>query len=148
MKVLLTQDVPNLGKKGEIKEVKDGYARNMLIPRGLAEEATARHVQEYEKKMAREAKKAMRQEAHSKELADKLNGRVFLINQQAGDGERLFGSVTAADLAGVLSKQGFEIDKKKILLEEPIKTLGEHVITVKLHPNIKATFTVKVVRGG
>ena len=69
-----------------------------------------------------------------------------MINQQAGDGERLFGSVTAADLAGVLSKQGFEIDKKKILLEEPIKTLGEHVITVKLHPNIKATFTVKVVR--
>ena len=77
MKVLLTQDVPNLGKKGEIKEVKDGYARNMLIPRGLAEEATARHVQEYEKKMAREAKKLCVREAHSKELADKLNGRVF-----------------------------------------------------------------------
>lgn len=148
MKVILKQDLPNLGKRGDVKEVADGYARNMLFPRGLAEEATPERLREWEGRKNLIKKKAAQQEAQAQELAGRLEGKVFSFRRPSGDGGRLFGSVTAADLAAALGREGFSLDKKKILLTEPIKTLGNHPVAVRLGPSIKATIVINVEKDG
>lgn len=148
MKVILKQDIQGLGKRGEIKDVAEGYARNMLFPRGLAEEATPQRMRERQHREAAAAKRNLRLEKESKTQASILDQKELLFKRPAGEGGRLFGSVTAADVAGELRRAGFDIDKKKIVMDEPIKSVGDHKVTVKLQPGIKATVTVKVEKEG
>ena len=144
MKVILIKDVPGLGKQGDIKEVAAGYARNLLLPRRLAEEATPKRLREREREMALQQQRSRRQEEQSRELAGSLEQRIFTIKAPAGEGGRLFGSVTSADIAEVLQQAGVEIEKKKIELKEPIKTLGEHRVVVRLAGGVKAEITIAV----
>lgn len=144
MKVILKQDVSGLGKKGEIKQVADGYARNLLLPRGLAEEATPPRLRQRENREAAARKKMLRREEEGRARAAELEHLVLVCKVAAGEGGRLFGSVTAADIAAQLNRQGFDVDKKKINLAEPIKSVGRHEVTLKLGPGIKATVIVQV----
>jgi large subunit ribosomal protein L9 len=144
VKVILKQDLPKLGKKGEVKEVAEGYARNMLFPRGLAEEATAQRLKELERYSERQQSKNKRLESESLARAEQLNQLAVTFKLAAGEGGRLFGSVTAADIAEELNKLGYAVDKKKISLAEPIKAVGSHPVLIKLHQGIKAEIIVQV----
>ncbi len=144
MQVILEQDVPNLGKKGELKEVAKGYARNHLLPRGLAVEATPQRLRDWKQRQEKEeaANKELAEKAHKQ--AEKISQKEINIKMPAGEGGRLFGSVTPADIAKKLSEEGFEVDKKKIEVSEQIKNLGSYTVDVRLHPGIKAEITVLV----
>ncbi len=144
MKVILQADISGLGKKGEVKTVAPGYARNHLLPRGLVLEATPQRLKEWEKQRHKMETEAQQQEELARVQADKMNKIEIVINQAAGEGGRLFGSVTTADIAAELKKAGFEVDKKKIELPEAIKTIGRHDVRVKLHPGVKAELTLRV----
>ncbi|MCX8026970.1 MAG: 50S ribosomal protein L9 [Thermodesulfovibrionales bacterium] len=144
MQVILKEDVKNLGKAGEVVTVKDGYGRNFLLPRGLAIDATLKNIRqlEHQKRMILQRAKKLANDAQS--LADRLSSVSVTIFAKAGEEDRLFGSVTSADISESLKQHGFEIDKKKIILEEPIKRLGEHTVKVKLHPEISVELKVVV----
>lgn len=144
MQVILKEDVKNLGKAGEIVNVKDGFGRNFLLPRGLAIDATAKNINqlEHQKRVIVQRSKKIANDAQS--LADRLSQVSVILNAKAGDEDRLFGSVTSADISEALKQKGFDIDKKKIILEEPIKRLGEHAVRIKLHPEISAELKVFV----
>lgn len=144
MKVILKQDLPNLGKKGEVKDVAEGYARNMLFPRGLVEEATPQRLLERQHHEALTQKKNQRLEADGRARAAELEQQIISFSLPAGDAGRLFGSVTSADIAEALSNLGYPVEKKKIALTEPIKTVGRHPVVVKFHQGIKATVIVEV----
>ncbi len=144
MKVILQKDIPKIGKKDEIKEVADGYARNYLIPRGLAVEASAGRVQELKLREANRARRAEKEQEEALRQARKLEGQDILLKVAAGEGGRLFGSVTSADIAAALQAKGINIERKKIALPEPIKTLGRHTVEVKLHPRVIAPVTIIV----
>jgi len=145
MKVILREDVKDLGHIGEMLTVKDGYARNFLLPRGLALEANTRNVNalEHEKKKIQEMIKKSKSGAEG--LSARIAATTIIIKAKAGEGDKLFGSVTAMDLAEALKKEGLDIDRKKIVLEEPIKRLGNFTVNVKIHPEISAQFVVQVV---
>ncbi|MGE5509473.1 MAG: 50S ribosomal protein L9 [Chitinophagales bacterium] len=145
MKVILKQDVPTLGKRGATVEVSEGYARNFLMPRGLAVEASegALKALAVEKKVAEN--KAAKEEAEARALGEKLKGLEVVIPAKMGEGGRLFGSVTAKDIADALAKQKIKLDKKKLELEEPLKHLGTYEVTVKLHPKVHVSLKVQVV---
>lgn len=144
MKVILLQDVKGLGKQGDIKDVAEGYARNFLIPRGLVTEATAgnlKRLRQDEKKKEEQAAKAM---LEAQRLAGKLEGLVVEVVARAGEGGRLFGSVTSNDIANALRQKNLVVDKRRIELEEPLKTLGSHRVRVRLHQNVSASFDIVV----
>ncbi len=145
MKVILQDDVKNLGKMGEIVNVSDGYARNYLIPKKLADVANVKNVRalEHEKKKLEEKAKKIRNDAQG--LAGRLASVAITLHAKVGEEEKLFGSVTAMDIAEALRKEGIEIDKKKILLDEPIKRLGSYSVGVKIHSDVTANVNVKVV---
>lgn len=144
MEVILRDDIENLGSRGQVVKVADGFARNFLLPRRLAVPATEanRKIVEQERQAAlrREAK----EKAAAEELARMLSGVTLSTAQKAGEADQLFGSVTAKDIAELLEKQGYSIDRKKILLEHPIKTLGEHKVTLKLHREVSVEIPVTV----
>lgn len=146
MQVILTAVVENLGTAGELVRVKPGYARNYLMPRSLAVVATRSNIKqvEHERRLAlkRTEKERKIAEGHAA-LLDKL---MVVIPMQVGEGDRLFGSVTSRDVADALAGKGVDIDRKKLLIEDQIKTLGDHEITVKFGYGVAATFIVKVVR--
>jgi large subunit ribosomal protein L9 len=145
MKVILKTDVKDLGQTGEVVNVKDGFARNYLMPRGLAAEANIRNIKSFEhdkKKIVEQAKKV---KTGAEGLAERIAAVTVTIKAKAGEEEKLFGSVTTTDIAEALKAQGIEVDKKKIHLEEPIKRLGEFKAGVKLHTDVLAEFTVQVV---
>ncbi len=144
MKIILLEDVSGLGKKGEVKEVAPGYGRNLLIPKGLAEEATAGRLREMQHRELVLQNKSSRLEKESRERAEVLEKQVVSFRLAAGEGGRLFGSVTAADIAGELQRLGFAVDRKKIVLEEPIKAAGRYEVTVKLYTGVRAVVTVEV----
>ncbi|MHB8171668.1 MAG: 50S ribosomal protein L9 [Thermincolia bacterium] len=145
MKVILKQEVKKLGKKGSIIEVAEGYARNFLFPKGLAVEATSGSVKEVAQKKAAEDRKNQQVEEEVRELANKLKEKTFKIVTRAGDGGRLFGSITAKDIVETVEKQsGISIDKRRIELDQPIKVMGTYNVTVKLHPKVQATFKIQV----
>ena len=137
VKVILKQDVKSLGKTGTVVEVSDGYARNYLLPRELAMEATTGAIKDREMHdKTREIKKdqELRQ---AKALADKLSGVKVGITQRAGEGGKLFGSVTGKEIAEILfARHGLRVDRRKLELTEPIKSLGTHAVTIKVHPEI------------
>lgn len=144
MKVILLVDVKGTGKKGEIHEVSDGYARNMLIRRGLAKEATAVEINSL--KIKNEAIEFHRKEEEKRlrELADKLNKQVIVCKVKAGEKGRIFGSVTSLEIANCLNEQGYAIEKRMIVLGDPIKSLGHYNIDIKLMAGITAKIVVKV----
>lgn len=146
MKVLFLKDVPNVAHAGEIKEVSDGYATNFLLPKKLGERATADVQNRFESQKRAEAKRVAEQEAEMKALAAKITGRVFTITAKTGGGEKLYGSITNADVAVVVSQTlGTEIDKRKVELPEAIRALGTYDVSVKLYKNICPQIKVKIV---
>jgi len=145
MKVIFLKDVKGQGKKGEVKTVSDGYARNYLIPRGLAVEATESNLKTLEAQKRSEAKRKAQELAEAKALAEKLEKTTVTIAAKAGEGGRLFGAVTSKQIAEALAKQGLAVDKKKILLDEPIRALGTARVPVKLHPDVTVQLAVTVV---
>ncbi|MBQ3235562.1 MAG: 50S ribosomal protein L9 [Clostridia bacterium] len=145
MKIILLKDVKGTGKAGEIKEVADGYARNCLIKKGLAEEATSVKINSLNiKKDAQDFHKQEEIKA-LKEEAKRLNGEKVTVKIKVGDNGKLFGSVTAKEIAEVLAEKGFSVDKKKILLKDAIKNLGEFTVEVKFLPDALAKIKVVVV---
>ncbi|MDX1764018.1 MAG: 50S ribosomal protein L9 [bacterium] len=145
MNVILKEDVENLGKIGEQVRVKPGYARNYLIPQGMAIEASVRNLKnlEHQKKLVQDRIYKTLKSAES--LAKRIESTSITLSQKVGENERLFGSVTTMTIAAALEEEGIEIDKKKILLEEPIKQLGVYTIPIKLHPELTADLKVWVV---
>ena len=146
MKVVLRDDIENVGRKGDLIEVTDGFARNFLVPRGLAMKATKGVVQQAEAmRRNREARDARDREA-AQALADQLTGRRIELRARAGEGGRLFGSVTPADVVDAVRAQtGVELDRRKTQLAEPLKELGAVEVPVKLHADVEAMLTVDVV---
>ncbi len=145
MKVVLKQDVKSIGKKDELHEVSDGYARNYLLPRGLAVEADAAAVNEVRTKAAAVEHRAAQELAAAQKLAKKIDGRTVTLKAKAGQGGRLFGSVTAKDIAETLAREtGEQIDKRKIVMDGDIKNFGAYTIEVKVYPKVAAKLTVRV----
>lgn len=146
MKVILRADVSNLGKKGDIVEIADGYARNFLVPRGLAMKASpGAQAQATAMRRARDVKDA-RDRGAAEEIAKTLVPKIITITARAGGEGRLFGSVTTADLVEAIAEQtGIEIDRRKLHLDEPIKSLGTHQVPAKLHADVEFPVTVEVV---
>lgn len=148
MKVIYLQDVKGSGKKGEVKNVSDGYARNMLLPKGLAIEANAKNLSELAGKNASAAHKVEVEKQKAQEIADTINGKTVKAIAKAGTGGRLFGAVTAQNIAECIEKQfGCKIDKKKISLKSEIKNFGTYEADVKLYAGISAKVTVEVSEG-
>ena len=145
MKIILLKDVKGTGKAGEIKEVADGYARNCLIKKGLAEEATSVKVNSLNiKKDAQDFHKKEEIKA-LKEQASKLNGEKITVKIKCGENGKIFGSVTSKEIAESLAEKGFSVDKKKVLLKEGIKSLGEYQVDVKFLPDVFAKIKVEVI---
>ena len=148
MEVILREHVDNLGRRGEIVKVADGYARNYLLPRKLALPATEGN----KKHIERERKIFEAREAEEKGQAEAIAARLatieIAITRRVGDTEQLYGSVTAGDIAEFLKGKGFEIDRRKLILPEPIKTLGDHNVPLKLHREVTVPLVVKVQREG
>ena len=145
MKVILLEDVRGSGKSGDVVNVSDGYARNMLIPRGLAVEATAQNIKQLEKKKEAMAKKFAEDKAAALELKKKLEEVTVEVRTKAGKDGKVFGSVTSKDIADALNQMGFDIDKKKIQLDSPIKATGMTDVNVKLFTEISGKVKVNVV---
>lgn len=146
MKVILNQAVKNLGKEGDVREVADGYARNYLIPRGLAREATNTILKETQEKKVREQKQKDREKARAQQIKEQLDGKTLEIKAKTGGGDKLFGAVTAREISDVLRQtMQVDVDKKKIDLAEPIKHLGQYRIKVKIYPSIQAELNIMVI---
>jgi large subunit ribosomal protein L9 len=144
MKVILKEDVKNLGPMGSIVEVADGFGRNYLIPKNLAVEANPKNLKRFEHEKRIILAKAEKIKKAAEDLAKKLSGMVLSIEAQGGEEGKLFGTVTTKDIAEVLARQGIEIDKRKIFLEEPIKRLGTYNASIKLHSDVTAILTIEV----
>lgn len=144
MKVIFLKDVKGQGKRGEIKDVSEGYARNFLIPRGLVRIATEGNLKTLEVQNAAEQKRKAQEKEEAIQLGKKLEEMTVTLKAKAGEGGRLFGAITSKQIAEALSKAGVKIDKRKIELEEPIRTLGVTQVPVKLHPEVKSSFKVQV----
>lgn len=145
MEVLLVKDVRRLGKAGEIKKVADGYARNYLLPRGLAVLATEASRKEVAEQAAAKARRLAREQAQAQERAQDLKDVTLQFEAKVGESGRLYGSITSADIAERLTAQvGAEVDKRKVLLAEPIKEVGRYKVDVRLHSNVTITVTVIV----
>ena len=145
MEVILREDVKGLGRAGALVRVKPGYARNFLLPRGLAFEASEGNKKRIENEQRSRATKASAEKDEATSLATRLGAVHLTLRAKAGEGEKLFGSITTADLAEALGKAGFAIDKRKIELDHPIKTLGSHRVPLRLHPEVVAEIPVTVV---
>ena len=144
MKVILRENVPNLGKGGEMVEVKPGYGRNYLLPRGLAVVANPRNIREIEHQKQVAAAKGAKMKASAEALAKRLADTPLLLRRKVGEQDKLFGSVTAMDIAEALGTRGLSIDRRSIDLPEPIKTVGEFEVPVKLHHEVAGRVKVKV----
>ena len=150
MKLILTQEVGGLGAAGDIVEVKDGYGRNFLIPRGFAIRWTKGGERTVESIKSARSSREVRDLDHAQEIKAKLEGTTVNLPVRAGAGGRLFGAVTVSDIAGAINSAAGEkaaIDKRKIILGNPIKSLGTHQVTVKVHDDVDATVNLNVVAG-
>ncbi len=146
MKIILLKDVKGTGKKGEVKEVSDGHARNFLLPKGLAREATSSSLREHKHQKESYDKRMKEELAEAKELAKKIDGITLTIKSKAGDGGKLFGSITNKEIAERINEEyNLNIDKRKVQLSSAIKTLGSSKVTIKVYPKVTGTVTVNVV---
>ena len=146
MKVILLQTVDRLGAAGEVITVKEGYARNYLIPKNVAKEATAGNMKIMEALKKKQAEEDARRLTEIKTLAERLSVLSLTIPAQTGEEGKLFGSISNEDISEALAIENIKIDRRDILLEEPIKKLGSYQITVKLHPEVKANLKVCIVK--
>ena len=143
MKVILNKDVKGTGKAGDVVTVSDGYARNMLIPRGLATEATQSNIRQLEKQKAIAAEKKAEEKAAAQEMAEKLNKASIKMKIKAGEGGRIFGSITSKDIADAINMQlGMDIDRKKVKLDAPIKQVGQTDVDMRLYQDVNAKIKV------
>lgn len=146
MEIVLLEDVKALGKKGQVVKVNDGYARNFILPKKLGVEATSKNLNDLKLQKANDAKIAAEQLAAANELAEKLNNASVTVSIKAGEGGRAFGAVSSKEIEKAAKDQlGLEIDKKKIVLNTPIKAIGSFEVSVKLHKEVTAKLAVKVV---
>ena len=146
MKIVLRDDVEKLGQKGDVVDVADGYARNYLVPRGLAIKAESGVVRQAEAMRRNRSARELRDREAAETLAARLTGRTLSVPARAGDGGKLFGSITAADIvAAVQSQFGVELDRRRLGLDEPLKELGPVELPIRLHPDVVATLAVDVV---
>lgn len=149
MKVILLEDIKGVGKKGQLLNASDGHARNYLIPKKLAVEATKGNLNELEKKEKSELAKKQKEKEEAIELGKQLEQKPIKIHVKTGENGKLFGSVTNKEIAQALEEQtGIKIDKKKIILEETIKNIGTKTIEVKLHPNVTSKLNVEIIELG
>ena len=146
MQVILRDRLENLGDAGEVVTVKPGYARNYLIPKGLAYEATDANLRRIERERAQVVKRAADQLQGARQRAASIEGISVTFNARAGEEGRLFGSITSADIADKLAEQGVEIDRRQIQLDEPIKSLGVHSVPVRLHADVRPEVKVWVIK--
>lgn len=146
MKILLREDYKGLGEAGQVIKVKDGFARNFLIPKGIAFIATDQNRKRYENDLKQQSWKLERDKINAQELAKTLENVSCTISVQVGEEDKLFGSVTSQNIADSLEEQGHKIDRRKIQLDEPIKALGIYSIPIKLHPEVEAAVKVWVVK--
>lgn len=145
MKVILLQDVKTLGKKGEVVEVSDGYAKNFLFTKKLGVEANSRNMNDLKLKKANDEKVAAQNLQDAKDMAEAIASKTVVLKLKAGEGGRTFGSVSNKEIAeGAKEQHGLDIDKKKIVISEPIKSIGTYEVTVKLHPKVTGSIRVKV----
>ncbi len=144
MKVVLRQDVDHLGERGSVVNVANGFARNYLLPKKLALEATPGNLRTFELHKKVWVAKEAREMGDAQGLADRLSRVRLAVTKKAGEHNTLYGSVTNVEIAEMLAKEGFEIDRRKILLDEPIRTLGEHTIRVKIHRQVVASVPLVV----
>lgn len=146
MEVLLTKNLDKLGKKGAIVKVKNGFGRNFLIPKGYAVKASKGNISIVEEEKKIELKREGKRKKAAEELAEKIKKISVTIVRHAGEGDKLYGSVTNMDIADALKSENFEMDKKDVLLEEPIKSLGVYSVQVSLHPEVTSEVKVWVVK--
>ena len=146
MEIILQEDVDKLGNRGQVVTVKEGYARNYLLPRKLGVPANASNMKRLEKMRAAFAKKEATERESAQQQAAQLSSVALKLSRKAGENDQLFGSVTGGDIAEALKAQGYEIDKRKIQLNDPIKLVGEYPITLKLYRDVTATVTLTVER--
>ncbi len=145
MKIILLQDVKKLGKKGEIIEANDGYARNYIIPQKLGVEATGKNLNDLKLQKNNQEKVALEQLSAAKQLAEDIATKQVVVKIKAGEGGKVFGSISSKEIAAAAKSQvGLELDKKKIQLADPIKTFGVHEVAIKLHPQVTGNLKVKV----
>jgi large subunit ribosomal protein L9 len=148
MKVILTEEIRGLGTRGDVVSVKDGYARNYLLPKNLAREASAGNLKQIEHERRKWGLLAQQEKDAAQKAADKVKGVKITIEKRVGEHGHLFGSVTANEIADALMEKGIEVDKRRIELEQPIKTLGVHDVDVRLHRDVTAQIHVEVVAQG
>lgn len=145
MKVILLEDIEKLGKEGDVVDVASGYARNYLLVKKKALLSTTGNMKKFETIKKMKAIQYMKTKGESEKLAEKLNTLSITSVMKAGENEKLYGSVTTGDISELLKKEGYEIDKKKIVIEEPIKSLGVYSISIRLHAEVQATVKLWVV---
>lgn len=144
MEVILKEDVVKLGSRGDVVKVAEGYGRNFLLPRKLAIEATAGNKKVIEQMRAASVRRSAKEKAQAEELSKQFDGLSISFHRRSGEHDQLFGSVTSGDLADALEKKGFNLDRRKIQLHEPLKTLGEFTVPVKLHKEVTAHLKVVI----
>ena len=146
MQVILLERVAKLGQMGEVVEVKPGYARNYLLPQGKALTASAANIASFESQKAQLEARNLETKKEAEALAQKLDGQQFVVIRSASDGGNLYGSVTTRDAAMVATEEGYTVDKKQVLIRQPIKTLGLHEVEVHLHPEVMVVINLNVAR--
>jgi large subunit ribosomal protein L9 len=146
MRVILQETIEKLGERGELVEVAEGFARNYLLPRKLAIAATAGNLKQLERIRARLARRTAAEKSSADQVAAALSAVTVTLARKAGESDQLFGSVTSGDIAEALAAQGYEIDKRRVELEQPIKLLGEYPVAVRLLQSVTATVKVVVTR--
>ncbi|HUB20263.1 MAG TPA: 50S ribosomal protein L9 [Acidobacteriaceae bacterium] len=144
MEVILREDVSNLGHRGDVVKVADGYGRNYLLPKNLAMEATAANKAVIEQMKAAAVRRSAKEKAEAEQLVTQLNTVALVFQRKVGEGDHLFGSVTSSDIAQELAGKGFNIDRRKVQLDEPLKSTGEFHVPVKLHREVTAHISVTV----
>ncbi|HET6796443.1 MAG TPA: 50S ribosomal protein L9 [Gemmatimonadales bacterium] len=145
IEVILREDIKSLGQTGEVVRVKPGYARNYLLPQGLAYEATEGNKKRIAAESRVRAARSQAERGEAEQLANTLRGLSLTLAGKAGEEGKLFGSITSQDIADALSRQGYSIDRRRIELDHPIRTTGEHVVAIRLHPEVHAELRVAIV---
>jgi len=148
MELILRQDVDKLGRRGEVVKVAEGFARNYLLPRGLGMAVTSANKAMIDKERKAHEARLAKEKAECESLAARIGGLRFVAPRKVGENDVLYGSVTSGDIAEFLKAKGIEIDKRRVLLDEPIKTLGEHEVKLKLHPEVQASLKLLVTKEG
>jgi large subunit ribosomal protein L9 len=144
MEVILKEDVAKLGSRGDVVKVAEGYGRNFLLPRKLAIEANAGNKSVIEQMKAASVRRSAKEKGQAEELAKQFDGVSVSFQRRSGENDQLFGSVTSSDIADALAKKGFDVDRRKIQLHEPLKTVGEFTVPIKLHKDVTAHFKVVI----